>query len=296
MIENVNEFNIETLLENKEEERLFLFLEADYFENAKDEIEEMDINANTTLLWENSRLWHEHKYNGPLIVETSNDSPIFKKFIEEWVEENRGVILRSKYSLKQVTQHLQSLIFVTEPDETLTRLRLYEPRKLRGVLNAMQELNELSELMGSIEEFIWLENCALEERWFMASNPQVHSPRYNIHDENWFVFTEEQNEIIEEHEEWYFCTRLSYELKRNFQISIPQQEVYEQIVKLNQEAKEQQFFVEDDKETYIKLRLEFGNFRQDIELEKILNNPRLLVETKLYELEHRLQESRGMSI
>jgi len=280
---HVNNYNIEELLytydandtkeqEEQKEKKLFLFLESDYFENSQEEVEEMDINANTTLLWENSQLWHEHRANGPLIVETSNSSPIFKKFIEEWSEENRGVIMLSDYSLKEVTQHLQSLIFVTEPNGTLTRLRLYEPRKLRGVLNAMQEPNALSDLMGCIEQFVWLENCGLDEAWLETTNPSSHAPRYDIYDENWFVFTEEQNVIIEEHEEHYFCKKLSWELQESFRIPVSIDDAYKQIVKLNEEAKEQGFFKEKDKQEYIRLRLLFGDFRLDGEVEKMLND------------------------
>lgn len=306
MIETIhtNNYKIEELLydynkndskeqEEKKEKKLFLFLEGDYFENAQEEVEEMDINANTKLLWENSKLWHEHRANGPLIVETSNKSPIFKKFIEEWSEENRGVILLSNYSLKEVTQHLQSLMFVTEPNGTLTRLRLYEPRKLRGVMNAMQEPNTLSDIMGCIETFIWQENCGLDETWLVTENPNAHAPRYTIHDENWFVFTQEQNEIIEEHEEDYFCKKLSYQLENSFKIPVTQVEAQKQIAKLNHEAKEQQFFNEDDKETYIGLRLEFGDFRLNSDIEKILNNPKPLVESKLYEIENILEKQKG---
>lgn len=306
MIENiqVNPYNIEELLyqhdandtkeqEEKKEKKLFLFLEADYFENAQEEVEEMDINANTTLLWENSRLWHEHKQNGPLIVETSNSSPIFKKFVEEWSEENRGVIILSNYSLKEVTQHLQSLIFVTEPNQTLTRLRLYEPRKLRGVLNAMQEENTLSDMMGCIEVFVWLENCGLDEEWLQTTNPNPHAPRYNIHDENWFMFTEEQNVILFQNEEAYFCRRLSWELEGSFPIPVSIVDAENQIVKLNIEAKEQDFFKDVEKEAYIKLRLEFGNFREDSDIEKILKNKHYSTGEKITELESFLQNKKG---
>ena len=280
---NAKAYNIEELLynydanetkeqEQKKEKKLFLFLEADYFENAQEEVEEMDINANTKLLWENSQLWHEHRANGPLIVETSNSSPIFKKFIEKWSEENRGVVITTEHTLQELTQHLQSLIFVTEPNNTLTRLRLYEPRKLRGVLDSMQEPNDLSELMGCIEEFIWQENCGLDEAWLSTKNPNPHAPRHNIHDENWFRFTQEQNEIIDEHEEHYFCKKISYKLKSSFKILVTQKEAYIQISKLNQEAKEQRFLKEDDKEEYIRLRLMFGDFRLDDEVVKIVND------------------------
>jgi hypothetical protein len=278
---HVNNYNIEELLyqhdendtkeqEQKKEKKLFLFLEADYFENAQEEVEAMDINANTKLLWENSRLWHEHRANGPLIVETINSSPIFKKFVEEWSEENRGVILLSNYSLKVVTQHLQSLIFVTEPNQTLTRLRLYEPRKLRGVLNAMQEEDSLSDLMGCIETFVWQENCGLDEAWLETTNPNPHAPQHNIHDENWFVFTEEQNQIIEEHEEYYFCKKLSWELQESFKIPVSIDDTYKQISKLNQEAKDERFIEDDNKKAYIKIRLEFGDFMEDSVVEKIM--------------------------
>ena len=278
---HVNNYEIEELLyhydekdskeqEQQKEKKLFLFLEGDYFENVQEEVEGMDINANTKLLWENSNLWHEHRANGPLIVETINSSPIFKTFLEEWSEENRGVIILSEYSLEQVTQHLQSLIFVTEPDNTLTRLRLYEPRKLRGVLNAMQEPNSLSDMMGCIESFIWQENCGVEEEWLHTKNPNPHAPRYNIYDENWFVFTEEQNMILFLNEEEYFCRRLSYELEDLFRIPVEQEQRYEQIKLLSKEAKEQNFFPYADREKYMRLRLEFGDFRDDEEIEKIL--------------------------
>jgi hypothetical protein len=278
---HVNNYNIEELLydydendtreqEQQKEKKLFLFLEGDYFENVQEEVEGMDINANTKLLWENSNLWHEHRANGPLIVETINSSPIFKTFLEEWSEENRGVIILSNYSLEQVTQHLQSLIFVTEPDNTLTRLRLYEPRKLRGLLNAMQEPNSLSDMMGCIETFVWQENCGLEEEWLHTNNPNPHAPRYNIYDENWFVFTEEQNVILFLNEEEYFCKKLSYKLEDLFRIPVEQEQRYEQIKLLSKEAKEQNFFPYADREKYMRLRLEFGDFRDDEEIEKIL--------------------------
>ena len=280
---HVNNYNIEELLykydandtkekKKKKEKRLFLFLESDYFENSQEEVENMDINANTKLLWENSRLWHEHKQNGPLIVETINSSPIFKKFIEEWSEENRGVIMLSDYSLNEVTQHLQSLMFVTEPNGTLTRLRLYEPRKLRGVLNAMQEEDSLSDLMGCIEEFVWQENCGLDEAWLHTTNPSPHAPLYNIYDENWFVFTQEQNVILFLNEEEYFCRRLAWELKDSFIIPVEQKERIKQIGLLSKEADGLAFYLDKDKEAYIKLRLKFGDFREGIEVENILKD------------------------
>jgi len=289
---HVNNYDIEELLyhydendtreqEQQKEKKLFLFLEGDYFENVQEEVEGMDINANTKLLWENSNLWHEHRANGPLIVETINSSPIFKTFVEEWSEENRGVILLSDYSLEQITQHLQSLIFVTEPDNTLTRLRLYEPRKLRGLLNAMQEPNSLSDLMGCIETFVWQENCGLEEEWLQTNNPNPHAPRYNIHDENWFVFTEEQNVILFLNEEEYFSKKLSYELEDLFRIPVEQEQRYEQIKLLSKEAKEQNFFPYADREKYMRLRLEFGDFRDDEEIEKILKKEGYVMGGKL---------------
>jgi len=304
---HVNNYNIEELLytydandtreqEQQKEKKLFLFLEADYFENAQEEVEEMDINANTTLLWENSQLWHEHRANGPLIVETLNSSPIFKKFIEEWSEENRGVIMLSDYSLKEVTQHLQSLIFVTEPNGTLTRLRLYEPRKLRGLLNAMQEpnaLNALSDLMGCIEQFVWLENCGLDEAWLETTNPSSHAPRYDIYDENWFVFTEEQNVILFQNEEEYFCRRLSWELEESFPIPVSIVDAENQILKLNIEAKEQGFFKDVDKETYIRLRLEYGNFTMEDDVKKILENKSYSANGIVTELESFLENKKG---
>lgn len=290
-------YNIEELLyeydandtreqEQKKEKKLFLFLESDYFENSQEEVEEMDINANTKLLWENSRLWHEHRANGPLIVETINSSPIFKKFIEEWSEENRGVIMLSDYSLEQVTQHLQSLIFVTEPNGTLTRLRLYEPRKLRGVLNAMQESNSLSELMGCIEQFVWQENCGVDEEWLQTTNPNPHAPQHNIYDENWFVFTQEQNTILEEHEEHYFCRRLAWELQDAFVIPTMIDDAYTSIVKLNEEAQEQRIFREKDREEYIRLRLLYGDFRESVEIEKIMDEKHLEMSGKLMKIKN----------
>jgi len=303
---HVNNYEIEELLyhydekdskeqEQQKEKKLFLFLEGDYFENVQEEVEGMDINANTKLLWENSNLWHEHRANGPLIVETINSSPIFKTFVEEWSEENRGVILLSDYSLEQITQHLQSLIFVTEPDNTLTRLRLYEPRKLRGILNAMQEPNSLSDLMGCIETFVWQENCGLEEEWLQTNNPNPHAPRYNIYDENWFVFTEQQNVILFQNEEAYFCRRLSYELEELFRIPVEQEQRYEQVAKLSKEAEKMGFHEDEEKTDYIKLRLEFGDFREDEEVEKIMSANRLYVETQIYELEKYLNSKKERS-
>ncbi len=301
---HVNPYNIEELLyqhdandtreeEQKKEKKLFLFLESDYFENSQEEVEEMDINANTKLLWENSNLWHEHRANGPLIVETINSSPIFKKFIEEWSEENRGVILLSDYSLNEVTQHLQSLIFVTEPNGTLTRLRLYEPRKLRGVLNAMQEEETLSDLMGCIEQFVWLENCGLDEEWLSTTNPSPHAPQHDIHDENWFVFTQEQNLILFLNEEEYFCRRLSWELEESFPIPVSIVDAENQIIQLNIEAKEEGFFKDTDKEVYIRLRLEFGDFRLEEEVEKIFENRGYSANGKITELESFLKTKKG---
>jgi len=136
----------------------------------------------------------------------------------------------------------------------------------------MQEPNALSDLMGCIEQFVWLENCGLDEAWLETTNPSSHAPRYDIYDENWFVFTEEQNEIIEEHEEHYFCKKLSWELQDSFRIPVSIDDAYKQIVKLNEEAKEQGFFKEKDKQEYIRLRLLFGDFRLDGEVEKMLND------------------------
>ena len=184
--------------------QLFLFLDSDYFENSVDEVKAIESQVTIALLWENSPLWDEYKYDGPIIVQLNEGSQLITHFIENWAEENTGIILQSSEKLEEVFKHLQSLIFTAEPDDTLTRLRLYEPRKLRGIVDAMEKEDDLENLMGPIETFIWQENCGQESIWLTTENPKPHPAKHDIRDEHWFAFSKKQNDIIAQNEVRYF--------------------------------------------------------------------------------------------
>ena len=267
-VQTFSEDALNKLSENSDQ--LFLFLDSDYFENSVDEVKAIEISVTIALLWENSPLWDEYKYDGPIIVQLNEGSQLITHFIENWAEENTGIILQSSEKLEEVFEHLQSLIFTAEPDDTLTRLRLYEPRKLRGIVEAMQEDNDLENLMGPIEKFIWQENCGQESTWLTTKNPKPQSAQHDISDEHWFAFSKKQNDIIAQNEVRYFFRNLAWQLSEDFDLKID--EAQKQSETLTREARTMGFMENDDMETYVRLRMQYGDFRSNKSVQEQLNN------------------------
>ncbi len=250
--------------------QLFLFLDSDYFENSVDEVKAIEFQVTIALLWENSPLWDEYKYDGPIIVQLNENSQLIAYFIENWAEENTGIILQSSEKLEGVFEHLQSLIFTAEPDDTLTRLRLYEPRKLRGIVEAMQEDKDLENLMGPIETFIWQENCGQEITWLSTKNPKPHPAKHDISDEHWFAFSKKQNDIIAQNEVRYFFRNLAWQLSEDFELEID--DAQKQSETLTREARTMGFMENDDMETYVRLRMQYGDFRNNLTVQEYMKD------------------------
>lgn len=271
MKSRVQTFDEDTLAKLPENSsQLFLFLDSDYFENSVDEVKAIESQVTIALLWEDSPLWDEYKYDGPIIVQLNEDSQLITYFIENWAEENAGIILQSSEKLEDVFKHLQSLIFTAEPDDTLTRLRLYEPRKLRGLVDAMQEDEQLESFMGSIEKFIWQENCGEESTWLTTENPKPHPAKHDISDEHWFAFSKQQNDIIAQNEVRYFFRSLAWQLSDDFELEI--EDAQKQSEKLTREARTMGFMENDDMEGYVRLRMQYGDFRSNQTVKEHLNN------------------------
>lgn len=249
-------------------DRVFVFLDSDYFENSTSEVLDIEHHALVRLLWEDNPLWDEYKHDGPIVVEIPHQSPLINHFINHWAPQNRGIIMLSRFSQNQVFQHLQSLTFVSEPDNTLSRLRLYEPRKLRGIIDAMGK--DIQQLMGPVEKLIWQENCGNHSVWLEVENTDAFPPGYTIKDEHWFAFSEKQNAIINKHEEKYFSDHLSWQLGTQF--NLPVDEASRQASALIKEAKTKGFYKEVDIETYAKLRMKYGDFGRDRTILSHLSN------------------------
>lgn len=259
---------LEKLPENSEQ--LFLFLDSDYFEDSVDEVKSVESYVNIELLWDNNPLWDEYKYDGPILVQLNEGSIQIPHFIEHWAKENRGIIIQSSYKVEDVFNHLQSLTFTAEPDNTLTRLRLYEPRKLRGIVDAMQEDNDLENLMGPIEKFIWQENCGKESTWLTTKNPKPHPTKHDISDEHWFSFSKPQNDIIAQNEVRYFFRNLAWQLSEDFELEID--EAQKQSETLTREARTMGFMENNDMEKYVRLRMQYGDFRNNQSVQEHLKN------------------------
>jgi len=282
---------LKELLEDlqKNNDQLFLFLDSDYFENSVDEVKAIEFHARIELLWENTPLWDKFKNDGPILVELKEDSILIPYFFENWSNKNTGVILQSSFTLEEVFQHLQSLIFTEEPDMTLTRLRLYEPRKLRGLINAMQTDTYLEAFMGPIEKIIWQENCGKEISYLKAENPKPKKPKHTIADEHWFKFTKAQNDIIAQNEVRYFFRNLAWQLSEEYNLEI--EDAQEKSEKLTREARRTGFLEHIDMETYVKLRIEHGDFRKNPKVQESLNNKDYRPSGRLTEIKLFLQES-----
>ena len=255
---------------SKKTDQLFLFLDSDYFEDSTAEVKAVEPHINIELLWNNSPLWDEYKYDGPIIVQLNEGSNLIAHFIEHWAKENCGIIIQSSYKLEEVFNHLQSLTFTAEPDDTLTRLRLYEPRKLRGIMNAMQEDEQLESFMGPIETFIWQENCGKESTWLTSKNPKPHPAKHDISDEHWFAFSKAQNDIIAQNEVRYFFRNLAWQLSEDFELEID--EAQKQSETLTREARTMGFLENDDMESYVRLRMQYGDFVNNQTVKKHLND------------------------
>lgn len=254
----------------KKTDQLFLFLDSDYFEDSISEVKAVEPHINIELLWDNNPLWDEYKYDGPIIVQLNENSNLIAHFIEHWAKENRGVIIQSSYKAEDIFNHLQSLTFTAEPDDTLTRLRLYEPRKLRGIMDAMQENEPLESLMGPIEKFIWQENCGEESTWLTTKNPKPHPAKHDISDEHWFAFSKPQNDIIAQNEVRYFFRNLAWQLSEDFELEI--NDAQKQSETLTREARTMGFMRNDDMESYVRLRMQYGDFRNKQTVKKHLHN------------------------
>lgn len=251
-------------------ENLFLFLDSDYFEDSVDEVKAVEFYVNIELLWDNNPLWDEYKYEGPILVQLNEGSIHIPNFIENWAKENRGIIIQSSYKPEDVFNHLQSLSFTAEPDNTLTRLRLYEPRKLRGLMDAMQEDHDLENIMGPIEAFIWQENCGEESTWLSTQNPKPRPAQHDISDEHWFAFSQPQNDIIAQNEVRYFFRNLAWQLSEDFDLDID--EAQKQSEALTREARTMGFLEHNDMESYVRLRMQYGDFRNNPSVQNDLNN------------------------
>ncbi len=254
----------------KNTDQLFLFLDSDYFEDSIAEVKAVEPYVNIELLWDNNPLWDEHKYDGPILVQLNEGSKHIAHFVDNWATENRGIIIQSSYKVEDVFNHLQSLTFTAEPDNTLTRLRLYEPRKLRGTVDAMQEDKDLESLMGPIETFIWQENCGEESTWLTSKNPKPQPATHTLKDEHWFAFSKPQNDIIAQNEVRYFFRSLAWQLSKDFELDID--DAQKQSETLTREARTMGFMEYNDMESYVRLRMQYGDFRNNQTVQEHLNN------------------------
>ncbi len=195
------------------ENQYYLLLENDHIDLYK-MIKSIDFYTHVRFLWENTFL-DEHKEESPFLIQFDKNSLLIEAFIKIWTKENLGILIESSFSPKQLQQHLQSILLVRLPDGTQARFNLHEPRKLAGVLNALETEERYQSLLRPIKTLYWQENCGTRSTWYQAKQANSQAPIYTHNDMRWFMFNKEEIKQMDEHELSYLSCELISELELN---------------------------------------------------------------------------------
>ncbi len=200
----------------------YLLLETDLINKPYDKVSAIDFFTTKEWLWNNTFL-EQHQEDGPLLVNMEEDSALIPHYLSTWAIKNAAIMLFSPFELDTVMAHLQSIILIMMPDGNQARLRLHEPRKLAGILGALDSETQ-SSLMGPIEHIIWLENCGQDQSWYQADNKMPHLPVNT--GLRWFCFNETQIQSFNRFEESWFIRNLAWKIaeQHNLEINTAQTE------------------------------------------------------------------------
>ena len=167
--------------------------------SANDLINEVDPYTSDTQIWEDTP-FKDFKDIGPYLSRFHSESKIIDKYVSLWGDWHAGVFIDA-ISEEALISHLRSLLLVNMPEDGEVHYRFQEPRKLAGILNALDSKERLSELLGPIKRVFWQQNCGADKAYFFIENP---NPQINEQEMAWFDFTETEKQKINAAElAWY---------------------------------------------------------------------------------------------
>lgn len=181
---------------------------------AEELIEAIDPYTFHSRIWEDT-LFDEFQHNGPILSYFSEPTPLAEHYLNEWGHWHAGVFIETLNEAALV-RHLQSLLLVKLGSEGEVHYRLQEPRKLSGVLNAFDNEQRISELLGPIKAITWQQNCGADTNYYQVSNLTPHETQQQI---GWFTFShDEQKKIDDWDNQWYkrsIVSTLEKEIEQN---------------------------------------------------------------------------------
>lgn len=155
----IDEADIDAFIMQKEShERYHLLIDASLFENLIADICNVNAFCTKRWLWEGTLL-DEHKASGPLLVRFDTcDDPLLDFFISGKDVSDRAIFFISGSSLEEIMEHLRNRLFAFLPDGSKAMIRIFDPRKLSGVINSLS-LDKLEYLFRPLGKLLWREHC-----------------------------------------------------------------------------------------------------------------------------------------
>jgi len=167
--------------------------------SAEEIINKEDPYTSDTQIWEDTP-FDEFKNIGPYLSRFHSDSKLIEKYVNLWGNWHAGIFIEA-LSEESLINHLRSLLLVNMPNDGEVYYRLQEPRKLAGILKALDSTERLIELLGPIKTIMWQQNCGADTKYFQINNPKPQVIENNM---GWFSFTQSEKDNIDKAETtWY---------------------------------------------------------------------------------------------